>query len=90
MPVAHPGTGAVEATQVLGSLLRDVVRDDADRFRLFSPDENDSNRLQDVLEVTDRAWNAETHEYDDHPRPGRSSDGDPFRAHLSGWLEGYF
>ena len=29
-------------------------------FRLFSPDENNSNRWQDVLEVTNRAWDAET------------------------------
>ena len=42
---------------------------DARNFRLFSPDENNSNRWQDVLEVTNRAWVAETLPEDDHLAP---------------------
>ncbi|HEX5794577.1 MAG TPA: hypothetical protein VFY19_01960, partial [Geminicoccaceae bacterium] len=38
-------------------------------FRLFSRDENNSNRWQDVLEVTNRAWVAETYPWDDHLAP---------------------
>ena len=38
-------------------------------FRLFSPDENNSNRWQDALEVTNRAWMAERFPYDDHLAP---------------------
>ena len=59
--VEQPGTGAVEATRVLGDVpaRRDGATTSTD-FRMFSPDENSSNRLQDVLEVTDRTWNAET------------------------------
>ena len=89
MPVAHPGTGAVEATRVLGSFLRDVMARNADRFRVFSPDENNSNRLQDILEVTDRTWNAETLAYDDHLAPdGRVME--ILSEHTcQGWLEGY-
>jgi xylulose-5-phosphate/fructose-6-phosphate phosphoketolase len=87
--VEHPGTGAVESTRVLGAFLRDVMARNMDRFRLFSPDENNSNRLQDVLEVTDRAWNAETLSYDDHlARDGRVME--ILSEHTcQGWLEGY-
>ena len=48
-----------EATRVLGAFLRDVIRANPTTFRLFGPDETASNRLQDVFEVTDRAWDAE-------------------------------
>ena len=46
------------AAEVLGSYLREIVRRNPGRFRLFSPDEMLSNRLQDVFEATDRQWNA--------------------------------
>ncbi len=87
--VTHPGTGAVEATRVLGGFLRDVMAENMDNFRMFSPDENSSNRLQDVLEVTDRTWNAETLPYDDHLGvDGRVME--ILSEHTcEGWLEGY-
>jgi xylulose-5-phosphate/fructose-6-phosphate phosphoketolase len=87
--VDAPGTGAVEATKVLGTWLRDVMARNMSTFRLFSPDENSSNRLQDVLEVTNRTWNAETLPEDDH----LSADGrimEILSEHTcEGWLEGY-
>ncbi|MDX6324447.1 MAG: xylulose-5-phosphate/fructose-6-phosphate phosphoketolase [Nocardioidaceae bacterium] len=87
--VELPGTGAVEATRVLGTFLRDVMARNMDRFRMFSPDEHNSNRLQDVLDVTNRTWNAETESYDDH----LSVDGrvmEILSEHTcEGWLEGY-
>ena len=84
-----PGTGAVEATRVLGGFLRDVMAGNLDRFRMFSPDENSSNRLQDVMEVTDRTWNAESYPYDDHLAvDGRIME--ILSEHTcEGWLEGY-
>jgi len=87
--VETPGTGAVEATRVLGTFLRDVMAANMDNFRLFSPDENNSNRLQDVLEVTGRTWNAETSSYDDHLAvDGRVME--ILSEHTcEGWLEGY-
>jgi xylulose-5-phosphate/fructose-6-phosphate phosphoketolase len=56
-----PGSINAEATQVMGTFLRDVMKENlpAANFRLFSPDENNSNRWQDVLEVTDRCYVAE-------------------------------
>ena len=61
----------------------------ANNFRLFSPDESNSNRWQDVLEVTNRAWAAETLPYDDHLSPdGRVME--MLSEHqCQGWLEGY-
>jgi xylulose-5-phosphate/fructose-6-phosphate phosphoketolase len=87
--VSAPGTGAVESTRVLGSWLRDVMARNEDRFRLFSPDENNSNRLQAVLEVTDRAWNAETYSDDDHLAAGGRVMEILSEHTCEGWLEGY-
>ena len=74
---------------MLGSFLRDVIRDNPSNFRLFGPDETASNRLQDVFEVTDRAWDAETVPGDDHLAPGGRVM-EVLSEHLcQGWLEGY-
>ena len=89
--VSAPGAADAEATRVMGRFLRDVMKLnlEARNFRLFSPDENNSNRWQDVLEVTDRAWMAETFDYDDHLAPdGRVME--MLSEHqCQGWLEGY-
>ena len=89
--VSSPGAVTAEATRVMGDYLRDVMKLnlEARNFRLFSPDENNSNRWQDVLEVTNRAWVAETVSYDDHLAPdGRVME--MLSEHqCQGWLEGY-
>jgi xylulose-5-phosphate/fructose-6-phosphate phosphoketolase len=89
VPVDEPGTGSVEATRVLGSFLRDVMARNMENFRLFAPDENSSNRLQDAMEVTDRTWNAALLPDDDHLAPdGRIME--ILSEHMcEGWLEGY-
>ncbi len=88
---AQPGATDAEATRVMGAFLRDVMKLnlEARNFRLFSPDENNSNRWQDVLDVTNRAWMAERHDYDDHLAPdGRVME--MLSEHqCQGWLEGY-
>ena len=58
--VAAPGAVDAEDTGVLGKFLRDVIRlnQEPRHFRLFGPDEIDSNRLGAVFEVTDRQWTA--------------------------------
>ncbi|ERG63989.1 phosphoketolase [Agrococcus pavilionensis RW1] len=87
--VAEPGTGAVESTRVLGEMLRDVMAMNSDTFRVFAPDENNSNRLDAVLEATDRTWNARTVPEDDRlARDGRVME--ILSEHTcQGWLEGY-
>jgi xylulose-5-phosphate/fructose-6-phosphate phosphoketolase len=89
--IKKPGATDAEATRVMGKFLRDVMKLNMDNknFRLFSPDENNSNRWQDVLEVTNRAWMAERFSYDDHLAPvGRVME--MLSEHqCQGWLEGY-
>ncbi len=86
-----PGVAIAETTRVMGTYLRDVMKLNMEsrNFRLFSPDESNSNRWQDVLEVTNRAWVAETLDYDDHLAPdGRVME--MLSEHqCQGWLEGY-
>ncbi len=87
--VPAPGTKTSEATRVLGGFLRDVFGFNPNNFRIMGPDETDSNRLTPVFEVTDRTWEAERIEGDDHLSPdGRVME--VLSEHLcQGWLEGY-
>jgi xylulose-5-phosphate/fructose-6-phosphate phosphoketolase len=89
--VPSPGAVDAEATRVMGRFLRDVMARNLEsrNFRLFSPDENNSNRWQDVLEVTGRTWNAEFLPSDVALAPdGRVME--MLSEHqCQGWLEGY-
>jgi xylulose-5-phosphate/fructose-6-phosphate phosphoketolase len=89
--VTKPGAIDVESTSLMGTFLRDTMKLNMEsrNFRLFSPDENNSNRWQDVLEVTNRAWMADRYPYDDHLAPdGRVME--MLSEHqCQGWLEGY-
>ena len=89
--VKKPGATMAESTRVQGKFLRDVMKLNLDHqnFRVFSPDENNSNRWQDILEVTDRAWMGEIRPEDDHLSPdGRLME--VLSEHqCQGWLEGY-
>lgn len=87
----RPGAVKAEATRVMGRFLRDVMRLNlaSHNFRLFSPDENNSNRWQDVLDVSPRTWMAEQFDYDDKlAATGRVME--MLSEHqCQGWLEGY-
>jgi xylulose-5-phosphate/fructose-6-phosphate phosphoketolase len=87
--VDEPGTGQTEATRVLGAFVRDVIARNPANFRVFGPDETESNRLTAVFDVTSRAWDAETLPTDEPLRPdGRVME--VLSEHLcQGWLEGY-
>jgi xylulose-5-phosphate/fructose-6-phosphate phosphoketolase len=89
--VESPGGSQAEATRVMGSYLRDVVRLNTEgrNFRLMGPDETASNRLDNVFEATDRVWMEKIKPYDVHlARQGRVME--VLSEHLcQGWLEGY-
>ena len=89
--VRQPGDVEVEATRIQGTFLRDVMKLNlsAKNFRIFSPDENNSNRWQDILEVTKRCYVADIYPYDDNLAPdGRVME--VLSEHqCQGWLEGY-
>jgi len=91
VPVSKPGGGRAEATRVLGSFLRDVMKFNlrAKNFRLFGPDETASNRLEAVFEVSGKEWMADTVTDDtDLSQTGRVME--VLSEHLcEGWLEGY-
>ena len=84
--VKKPGATDAEATRVMGKFLRDVMKlnMESKNFRLFSPDENNSNRWQDALEVTNRAWMAETFRLRRPSGARRPRDGDVERAPVPG------
>jgi xylulose-5-phosphate/fructose-6-phosphate phosphoketolase len=87
--VTAPGRESAEATRVLGAWLRDVIANNPQTFRLFGPDETESNRLGDVFAMTDRQWEAALLPTDENLAPeGRVIE--VLSEHLcEGWLEGY-
>ncbi|MET1061013.1 MAG: phosphoketolase family protein [Nocardioides sp.] len=87
--VTEPGASVHEATRVLGQYLVDVVRQNADNFRIFGPDETASNRLDPVYAVTDKVFAGEILDSDEHlARSGRVVE--MLSEHTcQGWLEGY-
>ena len=91
LPVEHPGATYAGNTRPFGTMLRDVFVHNADQanFRVFSPDELTSNRLDDILEVEDRCFVGPITPLDDHLSPaGRVME--VLSEHLcEGWLEGY-
>jgi len=91
VPVEKRGAIMVQTTEVLGKYLRDVMKlnDDNSNFRIFGPDETESNRLGHVFEVSNRVWIERIEPYDVHlSRDGRVME--VLSEHLcQGWLEGY-
>jgi xylulose-5-phosphate/fructose-6-phosphate phosphoketolase len=54
--VEKPGTTEAENCKPLGIFLRDVMKQNMQNFRVFGPDENTSNKLQAVYEVSKKLW----------------------------------
>jgi xylulose-5-phosphate/fructose-6-phosphate phosphoketolase len=85
------GQPETEATRVLGKYLRDVMKLNLEKrnFRVFGPDETASNRLEAVLDVTGKTWEASALPVDEHLAiDGRVME--ILSEHMcEGWLEGY-
>jgi xylulose-5-phosphate/fructose-6-phosphate phosphoketolase len=85
------GRTTAESTRILGKLLHAVMEANRNEkhFRVFGPDETASNRIQDVITGTGKAWMAETLPVDeDLSQTGRVME--VLSEHLcQGWLEGY-
>lgn len=90
--VSRPGSQRAENTRPLGRLLRDVMRLNSNNFRVFGPDENTSNKLDAIYEVSKKLWLADYLPEDDDGGE-LSTDGrvmEMLSEHtLEGWLEGY-
>jgi xylulose-5-phosphate/fructose-6-phosphate phosphoketolase len=84
-------TGAMN-TRPLGMLLRDVMHRNRDNFRIFGPDENTSNKLDAVYEVSKKLWLSD-YLPEDEDGGELSPDGrvlEMLSEHtLEGWYEGY-
>jgi xylulose-5-phosphate/fructose-6-phosphate phosphoketolase len=89
--VVKPGVLFAESTRILGGFVRDVMKLNlpARNFRVFGPDETNSNRLGDLFQVTGKTWVAETLPEDEDLAPdGRVME--ILSEHTcQGWLEGY-
>jgi xylulose-5-phosphate/fructose-6-phosphate phosphoketolase len=87
--VPRPAFARAESTRKLGEMIRDIYVRNDDRFRLFCPDETNSNRLGSVFEVSDRAWAERVTDED----VALSRDGRVMEVlsehNCHGWLEGY-
>jgi xylulose-5-phosphate/fructose-6-phosphate phosphoketolase len=90
--VAKPGTVVAENTRPLGRFLRDIMRKNMNNFRVFGPDENSSNKLDDIYEVSKKTWLGD-YLPEDADGGELSPDGrvmEMLSEHtLEGWLEGY-
>jgi xylulose-5-phosphate/fructose-6-phosphate phosphoketolase len=91
LEVPEPGGTVGESTKVMAGFLAETMRLnlEARNFRVLGPDETRSNRLDAILEVTPRTWNAAIIPGDDRLSPtGRVME--VLSEHtLQGWLEGY-
>ncbi len=87
--VDRPGRARKESTRQFGALLADIYRRNPDRFRLFCPDETNSNRLGAVFSASDRAFMERRVPSD----VAVSVDGRVMEVlsehNCHGWLEGY-
>ena len=75
----------------LGKFVRDIFKLNAEskNFRIFGPDETNSNRLNAVFETENRDWNSEIVDTDDHLAvDGRVMDSMLSEHMCEGWLEG--
>jgi xylulose-5-phosphate/fructose-6-phosphate phosphoketolase len=90
--IAQPGQIAAANTQPLGAFLRDIMQSNMDNFRVFSPDENTSNKLSAVYEASKKFWIAQflPEDQDDGQLATDGRVMEMLSEHtLEGWLEGY-
>jgi len=90
--VEKPGQTSAMNTKPLGAMLRDIMRKNMDNFRVFGPDENSSNKLDAIYEVSKKLWLAD-YLPEDEDGGELSPDGrvlEMLSEHtLEGWYEGY-
>lgn len=92
LAIESPGRITAENTRPLGQFLRDIMADNRHNFRVFGPDENSSNKLDDIYKASKKTWLAD-YLPEDADGGELSPDGrvmEMLSEHtLEGWLEGY-
>ena len=90
--VETPAVSVAENTRPLGRFLAQVMRRNTRSFRVFGPDENSSNKLDAIYEVSKKLWLAD-YRPEDEDGGELSPDGrvmEMLSEHtLEGWYEGY-
>ena len=83
------GANTASSMVVAGAYMRDVIKKNSTNYRLFCPDELESNLLSKVFEVTERAYMWPVHEGAENVGPeGRAME--ILSEHtLQGWYQGY-
>jgi xylulose-5-phosphate/fructose-6-phosphate phosphoketolase len=90
--VKKPGVTLASSVSKLGNFLREVVRRNMQNFRVFGPDETESNQLQAIYEVGKKVWLGEY--FPEDADGGQLATNGRVMEMLSehtveGWLEGY-
>jgi xylulose-5-phosphate/fructose-6-phosphate phosphoketolase len=92
LEVPKPAQITAENTRPLGKFLRDIMKLNPTNFRVFGPDENSSNRLDAIYEVSKKLWLAD-YLPEDSDGGQLAPDGrvlEMLSEHtLEGWLETY-
>ena len=90
--VEKPGATLAGNVPTLGNFLREVMRNNMQNFRVFGPDETQSNKLDALYEVSKKTWLGEYFP-EDADGGELSPDGrvmEMLSEHtVEGWLEGY-
>jgi xylulose-5-phosphate/fructose-6-phosphate phosphoketolase len=86
------GVDEAGSMSIFAKFLRDIVAKNQDRFRVFGPDETQSNKLEAIYDAGKKVWMAEYFEEDDDGGhlgfAGRVME--MLSEHtIEGWLEGY-
>jgi xylulose-5-phosphate/fructose-6-phosphate phosphoketolase len=90
--VKKPGATLAGNVPTLGNFLREIMRLNMDRFRVFGPDETQSNRLEAIYEVGKKVWLGEyfPEDADGGELALRGRVMEILSEHtVEGWLEGY-
>src|SRR5215468_2764096 len=90
--VKKPGAALAGNVPTLGNFLREVMRQNTNNFRVFGPDETQSNQLQAIYEVSKKVWLGEY--FPEDADGGELATNGRVMEMLSehtveGWLEGY-
>ncbi len=92
LEVPEPGKLRAMNTKPSGELLRDIMAKNMDNFRVFGPDENTSNKLDAIYEVSKKLWLCD-YKSEDADGGELAPDGrvlEMLSEHtLEGWYEGY-
>lgn len=89
-PAEERGMHIAKNTYQLGKYLKDVIANNRHNFRIFSPDELESNQLGEVFEVTSRDYQWPIKPFDSHISNLDGQVLEILSEHTcQGWLQGY-